>query len=176
VNRPVRMAAGRVALYAVALWVAVAVEGAWAWRVSWLGGTLDPVLLVVLAAALRYGPEAGAWAGLAGGLLQDLAGGGPLGLGAVAKLVVGYGAGTLARSVLLDSPLAPCAFAATATVTSRLVEAAVAAVVGEPVLVTAAALLVSVGYNMAVAPAVFAGLRRVEGRSVARGVPPARAR
>jgi rod shape-determining protein MreD len=176
VRRPALAAAGRVALYALALWTAAAVEGAWAWRASWLGGTFDPVLLVVLAAALRHGPEVGACAGLAGGLLQDLAGGGPLGLGATAKLLVGFGAGALARNVLLDSPLAPCAFAAAATVASRLLEAGVAAVVAEPVLLTGVALLVSACYNAALAPAAFAGFRRVEGRSVARDVPPARAR
>ncbi len=174
-KRPTLLAAGRLALYAVALWIAAAMEGAWAWRVSWSGGSFDPVLLVVLAAALRHGPEAGAWAGVAGGLLQDLAGGGPLGVAGTAKLLVGFGAGTLARNVLLDHPLAPCAFAAAATAASRLLEAGVAAVVGERVLVTAWALLVSACYNAALAPAAFAGLRHVEGRSVARDIPPGRA-
>ncbi len=175
-RQPTRMNIRGVALYAGALWLAVALGGAWAWRVSWLGGTFDPVLVVVLVAGLHHGPEAGAWAGLVGGLLQDLAGGGPLGLSAMAKLLLGFGAGILARNVLVDSSLAPWVFAVAATGASRLLETGVGGVVGEPALVSVPSLVVSACYNAALASAVLAGFRRWGGRSVARAVPPARAR
>ena len=77
-----------------------------------LVGRLDPSLpqpnlvlaLVVARAWLRGGGAGMRWA-LAGGLLLDLAGIGPLGEHALALLAAAYGAGVLAASFENDAPL-----------------------------------------------------------------------
>jgi rod shape-determining protein MreD len=169
---------GVAAAYGLLLLLAVAVEGAWAWRLGWGGGAADPVLLLVLAASLRRGPEVGALAGFAGGLLQDLAGGGPLGMVALSKSVVGLAAGTLARTLALEGAWAPAALAAAASVGAKLVELGLAWLAGDaplwlPWLAGTAA---TASYNALLAPIVFAGLRRVRrwlGPATPGGVPEA---
>jgi rod shape-determining protein MreD len=74
-----------------------------------------PIVLVVLL-ALRRGPEAGCLTGFALGLIQDAIVGGPLGLQAFSKAVVGFVAGELPRWWLVSNPLVPIAAAVLATV------------------------------------------------------------
>lgn len=156
--------AGRLAGWAALLFGAVVVEGSWAWRLGWQGGAAEPVLLVVLALALRAGPEAGALAGFAAGLLQDLAGGGPLGLGAASKLVLGFVAGLLSRTVVLDSLWAAAALAAGGTLLVRSSELLLLWLTGSPLPPETwfRGATVSACYNGLVAPLVFAGFRRAE--------------
>ena len=154
---------GTVAAYSSALLLAAVVEGAWAWRLSWGGGAADPVLVVVLVASLRRGPEAGALVGFAGGFLQDLAGGGPLGMVALSKAAVGLGAGTLGRTLALEGPWAPAALAAAASVGGELVELALAGLAGDPTPAWAPwvrGVVVTACDNAVLAALVFAGVRR----------------
>lgn len=156
--------AGRVASCAALLVVAVVVEGAWAWRLGWTGGAPEPVLVAVLVAGLRLGPEAGALVGFAAGLLQDLAGGGALGLQAASKLLLGFAAGSLSRTVVLDSLWAPVVFAAAGTLLARSAELALLWMTDSsvPLYTWASGAAVAACYNAVITPLVFAGLRTVE--------------
>lgn len=69
------------------------------------GVTPDFPLLVIALVALRRGPEAGCLAGFAAGLLQDLAGGGLLGVQAMAKALAGFGFGLASGRLWADNPL-----------------------------------------------------------------------
>ena len=71
-----------------------------------VGGVVPdvPVVLTVLL-ALRYGPEAGCLTGFALGLAQDAVAGGPLGLHALSKALIGFAAGDLPRWILVRRPI-----------------------------------------------------------------------
>ena len=155
--------AGAAAAYAFALLLATVVEGAWAWRLSWGGGAPDPVLLVVLATSLRKGPELGAVVGFAGGFFQDLAGGGPLGMVALSKAAVGMAAGTLGQALALEGSWAAAALAASASVAAKLLELALAWLVGDLTPAWAPwvrGVAVTACDNALLAALVFAGVRR----------------
>jgi len=79
-----------------------------------------PVVLTVLL-ALRYGSEAGCLTGFALGLAQDAVAGGPLGLHALSKALLGFIAGDLPRWVLVTRPAIPIGIAILATVVDGLV-------------------------------------------------------
>jgi rod shape-determining protein MreD len=74
-----------------------------------------PVVLVVLL-AMRRGPEVGCVMGFALGVAQDVIGGGPLGLHALSKSLVGFVAGDLPRWCLVTNPVVPVVAAVAATV------------------------------------------------------------
>src|SRR5262245_65685953 len=74
-----------------------------------------PVVLVVLL-ALRRGSEVGCIIGFALGVAQDVIGGGPLGLHALSKSIVGFVAGDLPRWCLVTNPVVPIVAAVAATV------------------------------------------------------------
>src|SRR5262249_57557763 len=57
------------------------------------GVTPDVPLIMVVLLALRRGPEFGAFTGFVTGLMQDLAGGGLIGVQALTKSVIGFGIG-----------------------------------------------------------------------------------
>ncbi|MBI3457452.1 MAG: rod shape-determining protein MreD [Candidatus Rokubacteria bacterium] len=82
-----------------------------------IGGVVPdlPVVLVVLL-ALRRGPEVGCVMGFALGLAQDAIVGGPLGLQALSKAVVGFIAGELPRWCWVANPVVPITVAILATV------------------------------------------------------------
>jgi rod shape-determining protein MreD len=82
-----------------------------------IGGVVPdvPVVLVVLL-ALRRGPEVGCLTGFVLGLVQDAVVGGPLGLQALSKAVIGFVAGDLPRWCLVTNPLVPVTAAVLATV------------------------------------------------------------
>ena len=65
----------------------------------------DIPLIVVVLLALRRGPEVGCAAGFAAGLLQDVAGGGLLGVQALTKALVGFGLGAMAGRLRVTQPL-----------------------------------------------------------------------
>jgi rod shape-determining protein MreD len=87
-----------------------------------IGGIVPdvPVVLTVLL-ALRYGAEAGCLTGFALGLAQDAVAGGPLGLHALSKAVVGFIAGDVPRWGLVTRPIVPVALAMLATIGDGLV-------------------------------------------------------
>jgi rod shape-determining protein MreD len=82
-----------------------------------IGGVVPdiPVVVVVLL-ALRRGSEAGCLVGFALGVIQDVLAGGPLGLHAVSKALIGFVAGDLPRLFLVSRPLVPVTAALLATV------------------------------------------------------------
>jgi rod shape-determining protein MreD len=86
-----------------------------------VGGVVPdlPVVLTVLL-ALRYGAEAGCLTGFALGLAQDAVAGGPLGLHALSKGLLGFGAGVLPRWVLVTRPIVPVGLAVLATIVDGL--------------------------------------------------------
>ncbi len=130
-----------------------------------MGGAPEPVLVVALAVGLRMEPEGAAAVGFTAGLLQDLLGGGPLGLLATAKLWVGLAAGALARTVVLDSTWGPSVFVAVGTALSRTLEAVLGSITSQPVPPLASwaqGTLVAMCWNALTAPLVFAALRKAE--------------
>ena len=78
-----------------------------------------PIVLTVLL-ALRFGAEAGCLTGFALGLAQDAVAGGPLGLHALSKALVGFVAGDLPRWILVTRPIVPVGLAIVATVVDGL--------------------------------------------------------
>ncbi len=71
-----------------------------------IGGVAPDIpLIVVVLLALRGGPEVGALAGFAAGLLQDVTGGAPVGAQALTKAVVGFALGTLGTRLAVRHPL-----------------------------------------------------------------------
>ncbi len=80
----------KVAWVALALGVALALQTTLASMVGGASASVDLVLVVVVAVAVASGPIAGLWAGTVGGLLQDALSGGVIGVGGLAKTLVGY--------------------------------------------------------------------------------------
>jgi len=68
------------------------------------GAPVDLVLVVVIAVALSKGPVVGLWTGTSGGLLQDLLSGGLVGVGGLAKTLVGYFAGQFGTHFMVARP------------------------------------------------------------------------
>lgn len=72
-----------------------------------MGGarTVNLMVVAVVYAALTFGPVAGMLAGTAGGLVQDALGGGVVGVGSLAKTVVGFLAGVLGAHFIVTQPV-----------------------------------------------------------------------
>jgi rod shape-determining protein MreD len=82
-----------------------------------VGGVVPDVLVVlVVLLGLRLGPEAGCLTGFAFGLVQDGVAGGPFGLHALSKAVIGFAAGDLPRWLGVRRPAVTIAAAALASV------------------------------------------------------------
>lgn len=98
-----------------ALVVAVVAQTAVGW-LNWQGiPAVDLVLVVVVYIALSSGPVAGLAAGTAGGLVQDALSSGILGMGGLAKTVVGFLAGRFGTQFIVTSTLARLVTFAAAT-------------------------------------------------------------
>lgn len=99
---------------ALALAVVIqSVLGGFAWRGT---PTVDLVLVVVVYVALTGGPVAGVVAGTVGGLVQDALSSGILGMGGLAKTVVGFLAGRLGTQFIVTGTLPRLIMFAAATV------------------------------------------------------------
>lgn len=72
-----------------------------------VGGTVavDLVLVLVVYLALAWGPLAGMLAGSLAGVLQDTLASGVVGVGGLAKSLVGYLAGVVAQQFILTAPV-----------------------------------------------------------------------
>jgi rod shape-determining protein MreD len=68
-------------------------------------GPFDLVLIVVVYVALTSGPTTGLLAGMVGGLAQDALSSGVLGIGGLAKTLVGYGVGVLGTQFIIAAVL-----------------------------------------------------------------------
>lgn len=70
------------------------------------GGTaIDLVLIVVVFVAIKSGPVTGLLAGTVAGLIQDALSSGVLGIGGLAKTLVGFMAGMLGTQFIVTAPL-----------------------------------------------------------------------
>lgn len=92
---------GTVAALAVAV-VLQSASGGLPWRGT---PTVDLVLVVVVYVALTGGPVAGLVAGTVGGLVQDALSSGILGMGGLAKTVVGFLAGRFGTQFIVTATL-----------------------------------------------------------------------
>jgi rod shape-determining protein MreD len=71
-----------------------------------IGNTaIDLVLIVVVFIAIKSGPVTGTIAGTVAGLIQDSLGPGILGIGGLAKTVVGFLSGVLGTQFIVTAPL-----------------------------------------------------------------------
>jgi rod shape-determining protein MreD len=77
---------------------------------------VDLILVVVVYVALVSGPVAGLLAGAAGGLAQDALSTGVIGIGGLAKTVVGFLAGTVGSQFIVTQPLPRFVVFVTATI------------------------------------------------------------
>ena len=91
----------RVGWIAFALAAALAVQTTLVRMVAGTGAPLDLVLMVVIVVAIADGARAGLWTGTVGGLLQDALSGGVVGMGGLAKTLVGYLGGQFAAQFML---------------------------------------------------------------------------
>ena len=66
----------------------------------------DFVLVGVVFAGLQWGPVAGLFGGTIGGLLQDVLSGQIVGVGGLAKTIVGFAAGVIGTQFVLTRPQA----------------------------------------------------------------------
>ena len=67
--------------------------------------SLDFVLIVVVYLSLTSGPTTGVLAGTAAGLIQDALSSGVMGIGALAKTIVGFAAGRVGTQFIVTAPL-----------------------------------------------------------------------
>lgn len=153
-------------IYGGLLAAAGLVQTAWLARIEISGAILDPLLPIAVAVGILRGATSGAVVGLAGGLLQDLLSGGPLGVNGLTKLVVGFASGLFERSIYIENPLLP----AVATFAGTLLSEILLVVVGQVTGLgreTAGALpraLMQAVLNSLAAPFLFRGVRRIEVR------------
>jgi rod shape-determining protein MreD len=72
-----------------------------------LGGArmVNLVVVAVVYAALMFGPVTGLFAGTIGGLAQDALAGGVVGIGSLAKTIIGFVAGLLGAHFIVAQPL-----------------------------------------------------------------------
>lgn len=81
---------------------------------------VDLVLVVVVSAALAFGPVTGLLAGTVGGLVQDALSSGILGMGGLAKTLVGFAAGRFATQFIVTATVPRLLVFAVATVAHAL--------------------------------------------------------
>jgi rod shape-determining protein MreD len=157
----------RVLVYAGVVVAAALVQTAWLARLQISGAVLDPLLPLAVGVGILRGAESGAAVGLAAGLLQDLLSGGPLGLFALSKLVVGFVSGMFERSIYIENPLLPAIATAAGTLFAELLLVIVGLVAGlgsQPWTVAIPRVAAQAALNSALAPLVFRGVRAVETR------------
>jgi len=94
----------RVAGVVLATMLALGLQTALARYLPGAGG-LDPVLIVVIYAALSFGPVTGLLTGTFAGLLQDSMSSGIIGIGGLAKTVVGFVVGVVGTQFIVTHPL-----------------------------------------------------------------------
>jgi rod shape-determining protein MreD len=66
---------------------------------------IDLVLIVVVYVALSFGPTTGIVAGTVAGLIQDSLSSGIMGIGALAKTLVGFAAGRIGTQFIVTAPV-----------------------------------------------------------------------
>jgi rod shape-determining protein MreD len=97
----------RYLVYLLVVGIGLALETTWLARAAIAGAVPDPLLIFVMTVGLLHGPEEGALAGAGIGLLRDIVTGVPLGLGMLADMCVGFGAGWGQRFIYMESTWLP---------------------------------------------------------------------
>ncbi|MCC7009282.1 MAG: rod shape-determining protein MreD [Acidobacteria bacterium] len=123
-----------------------------------VGGVVvfDLVLVGAVFAALEWGPVAGILAGTVGGLLQDLLSGDIIGVGALAKTLVGWAAGVVGAQFVLVRSHARMIIVAFATVVHRAMILMLRGLIDQHwPAVSWGAILAETGLNAAAALLVF---------------------
>jgi rod shape-determining protein MreD len=95
----------KIAAALAAIAVALALQTTLAGLVIRGTAALDLVLIVVVYIALTLGPVTGLLAGTVGGLIQDTLSSGVIGIGGLAKTVVGFAAGVIGTQFIVTAPL-----------------------------------------------------------------------
>jgi rod shape-determining protein MreD len=95
----------RTAAVVGALAAALALQAALSGLSMAAGTRVNLVLVVVVYVALAFGPVAGLLAGAAGGLAQDSLAGGVIGVGSLAKTLVGFLVGVLGAQFIVSQPV-----------------------------------------------------------------------
>jgi rod shape-determining protein MreD len=88
-----------------AILIAIALQTTLASLVFRGGTRIDLVLIVVVFVAIKSGPVTGLLGGTVAGLIQDALSSGVLGIGGMAKTVVGFLSGVLGTQFIVTAPL-----------------------------------------------------------------------
>lgn len=154
----------RALIYGGLLVVAGLVQVAWLARVEISGAILDPLLPIAVAVGILRGAEYGGAVGLAAGLLQDLLGGGPLGVNGLTKMVVGFASGLFERSIYIENPLLPAVATFAGTLLGEVLLLAVGQITGlsGSAVASAQRALTQAVMNGALAPIMFRGIKGIE--------------
>lgn len=119
----------RVAGVLLALTVALTLQTTLAGLTIGASTAVNLVLVAVIYVALAFGPVTGLLAGAAGGLVQDALAGGLVGVGGMAKTIVGFGVGVLGAQFIVSQPIPRFVMFAGATMVHEVCFQAVAALV-----------------------------------------------
>ncbi len=130
-----------------------------------LGLKPDFVLITVISYGLLKGPIYGAGLGLGAGLVADLFCGGVLGIGALSRMVVGFLAGLLEKTIFKDNLLVPALSLLAGTFVAEgiflLVHSALAWNFGSILFLIPRLLAISI-LNAMVAPIIYRQFYRLE--------------
>ena len=95
----------RSAAAVAAILIAIALQTTLASLVFRGNTAIDLVLIVVVFVAIKSGPVTGLLGGTVAGLIQDALSSGVLGIGGMAKTIVGFLSGSLATQFIVTAPL-----------------------------------------------------------------------
>ena len=117
--------------------------------------SVDLVLVGVIYAGLRWGPVAGMLAGTLGGLLQDLIAQDIVGVGGLAKTLIGFAVGVVGAQFVLVRPQGRVVIVAVATIVYRLMVGGLYGAIGGRAGMVWSDILIQTGLNAAVALVLF---------------------
>jgi rod shape-determining protein MreD len=124
----------------------------------------DLALVVMVFVAVRRGSMSAQLAGFLSGLTEDLLSLSPLGFHAMVRTTLGFLYGLTEGSIFMDPILVPVLLTLTATVLKGLLGALMVVIFGLPAAgfrVFAGPLWIEAGYNLVLAPFLFAVLRLI---------------
>lgn len=124
--------------------------------------SVDLVLVAVAFIALKWGPGAGVIGGTIGGLTQDALSGATIGVGGLAKTIVGFLVGVIGSQFIVARPAPRMLIVAGATLANRLiVQAIVSAIALSWAGVRWPAMLTETGLNSLAALILFQSIETV---------------
>jgi len=152
-------------ILSVLLVAAVLVQSTLLRWVSLKGVRPDLALVVMVFAAVRRGSQSAQIAGFLSGLTEDLLSLSPLGFHALVRTSLGFLYGLTEGSIFLDPILVPVLLTLIATILKGLLASLLVVLFSIPAAgfrVFAGPLWIEAGYNMVLAPFVFAALRLIK--------------